>query len=43
MKLGTLVDIEYSYRKSSIKRVITNVGFDQTDVAVVDVNYTSSR
>ena len=43
MKSGTLVDIEYSYRKSSIKRLITNAGFDQTDATVVDINYTSGR
>ena len=34
----------YSNRKSNgIKRLITNVGFDQTDAAVVDINYRSGR
>ena len=41
---GMLVDIEYSNRKSNgIKRLITNAGFDQTDAAVVDINYTSGQ
>ena len=43
-RFGMLVDIEYSNRKSNgIKRLITNAGFDQTDAAVVDINYTSGR
>ncbi len=43
-RFGMLVDIEYSNRKSnSIKRLIKNAGFDQTDAAVVDINYTSGR
>ena len=41
---GLLVDIEYSNRKiNGIKRLITNAGFDQTDAAVVDINYTSGQ
>lgn len=43
-RFGMLVDIEYSNRKSNgIKRLITNAGFDQTDAAVIDINYTSGR
>ena len=43
-RFGMLVDIEYSNRKSNgIKRLIANAGFDQTDAAVVDINYTSGR
>jgi|GEM_PF-1591943 len=43
-RFGMLVDIEYSNRKSNgIKRLITNAGFDQTDAAFVDINYTSGR
>ena len=43
-RFGMLVDIEYSNRKNNgIKRLITNAGFDQTDAAVIDINYTSGR
>lgn len=43
-RFGMLVDIEYSNRKSNgIKHLITNAGIDQTDTAVVDINYTSGR
>ena len=43
-RFGMLVDIEYSNRKSnSLKRLIHNAGFDQSDASIVDINYTSGR
>ncbi len=43
-RFGMLVDIEYSHRKSnSLKRLIKNAGFDQTDASIIDINYTSGR
>lgn len=43
-RFGMLVDIEYSNRKSnSLKRLIRNAGFDQPDVYIGDINYTSGR
>lgn len=43
-RFGMLVDIEYSNRKSnSLKRLIRNAGFDQSDAYIGDINYTSGR
>ena len=43
-RFGMLIDIEYSNRKSnSLKRLIHNAGFDQSDASIVDINYTSGR
>ena len=43
-RLGMLVDIEYSNRKSnSLKRLIRNAGFDQPDAYVGDIDYVSGR
>lgn len=43
-RFGMLVDIEYSNRKSnSLKCLIRNAGFDQPDVYLGDINYTSER
>ena len=43
-RIGMLVDIEYSNRKSnSLKRLIRNAGLDQPDAYIGDINYTSGR
>ncbi|MCQ2540654.1 MAG: ATP-binding protein [Acetatifactor sp.] len=43
-RFGMLVDIEYNNRKSnSLKRLIKNAGFDQSDASIIDINYTSGR
>jgi len=43
-RLGMLVDIEYSARKSnSLKRLIQNAGLDQPEAHMVDINYESGR
>ncbi len=43
-RLGMLVDIEYSNRKSnSLKRMIRNAGFDQPEAHIAGINYTSGR
>jgi len=43
-RFGMLVDLEYSNRKSnSLKRLIKNAGFNQTDASIIDINYTSGR
>ena len=43
-RLGMLVDIEYTNRKSnSLKRLIRNAGFDQPEAYIGDIDYTSGR
>lgn len=43
-RFGLLVDIEYNNRKSnSLKRLIKGAGFDQPEVYIADINYTSGR
>ena len=39
-----MVDTEYNSRKTScLKRLIHNAGFDQLEVYIGDINYTSGR
>lgn len=43
-QFGMLVDIEYNSRKNNrLKRLIKNVGFDQPEASIMDINYTSGR
>ena len=43
-RLGMLVDIEYSSRKSNrLKRLIKAAEFDQPEACVMDINYISGR
>ncbi len=43
-RLGMLVDIEYSSRKSNrLKRLIKLAEFDQSDAHIADINYRSGR
>ena len=43
-RLGMLVDIEYSSRKSNrLKRLIKAAEFDQPEACVMDINYQSGR
>jgi DNA replication protein DnaC len=43
-RLGMLVDIEYSSRKSNrLKRLIKAAEFDQPEACVMDINYRSER
>lgn len=43
-RVGMLVDIEYSNRKSNkLRRLIKNAEFDQPSASVMDIDYTSGR
>ena len=43
-RLAMLVDAQYNRRKSnSLKRLIQNADFDQSDAFVGDIDYTSGR
>lgn len=43
-RIGMLVDIEYSSRKSNrLKRLIRLAEFDQPEASMMDINYTSGR
>ena len=43
-RVGMLVDIEYSSRKSNrLKRLIKLAEFDQPEASIIDINYTSGR
>lgn len=43
-RLGLMVDVEYSNRKSNhITRLIKNAGFDQPQASIMDINYESGR
>jgi DNA replication protein DnaC len=43
-RVGMLVDIEYSSRKSNrLKRLIKLAEFDQPEASMMDINYTSGR
>jgi len=43
-RFGMMVDIEYNNRKSnSLKRLIRNAEFDQSDASVLGIDYTSGR
>ena len=43
-RFGMLVDIEYNTRKNnSLKRLIRNAEFDQSDASIMDINYSAGR
>ena len=43
-RLGMLVDIEYNNRRSnSLKRLIRQAGFDQSEAYIGDIDYVSGR
>lgn len=43
-RFGMIVDIEYTNRKNNrLKRLIKNAGLEQSNVSVMDIDYTSGR